>query len=70
MPSQNQLIYSAFRIGQIDTLLHDDVQAVLPAPGIIKASLQGERAWREQLLKASGINTKMLFDSTSPIPED
>jgi hypothetical protein len=58
---QEATIYAAYRVGQITTILHDDVQKVMPIPGIFRESMKGELAFRRQVLAEAGISAD-FFD--------
>lgn len=45
----------AYRVGTLDAMLHNDVTAALNTPGVIRASLEGEREFRLQQLTEAGI---------------
>lgn len=49
-------VHAAYRVGAIDIILSDDVQGVLPMPGIFRENLQGERDWRLRQLEEAGVS--------------
>ena len=53
---REEIAYAAYRVGLIDALFHDDVQTALPMPGIIRANLNGERAFRLGVLAEAGVD--------------